>query len=303
MGNTKISKIRYAIMHNPTLIPVLVRDTSINKGMIYRELNKVLPCRVGIEFEMGANFLVGFREKYDMPNAQDDDITKFYKVLEIKTDPYSISQSEALSSNENSEHTNPLTNERIIGKTLIETRVSIIDFHQLAGLYKFMQDLPEFCTLHEGGGIHVHIDMSKYKYRLDDDIVANYITNRLDQIGEMFPTYTGTYNRKRVGHCAKQSWVNISRLNTLEFRILPLTFDYELLISWIFSIVKFRRELIHKCKLEYPPKTLVPEETTRLSWTETLYSYPEENTVWYTREGRLYGIITTDGTTSGSAYI
>lgn len=301
MGNTKISKVRYAAMHNPTLIPVLIRDTSINKGMIYRELNKVLPCRVGIEFEMGANFLVGFRNKYKMLDANDSDVAKFYKVLDIRTDNLEVSRSEALHSMECPDYVNPITDESIVNKTLIETRISIIDFHQLAGLYRFMQDLPEFCTLHEGGGIHIHIDMSKYTDRLNE--IKSYIEDRLDKIGEMFPTYTGNYNKKKVGICSKQSWVNISRLNTLEFRILPLTFDYELLISWIFSIVKFRRELIHKCKLEYPPKTLIPEKTTRLSWTETLYSYPEENTVWYTNEGRMYGIITPNGTISGSAYI
>ena len=204
-------------MHNPTLIPTLIRDTSINRGMIYRELNKVLPCRVGIEFEMGANFRVGFRNKYKMFDATDTDMANFYKVLEIRTDSTEISQAQALSVAEDPFHVNPITDEPINDyRTLIETRISLVDFHQLAGLYRFMKDLPEFCTLHEGGGIHIHIDMSKYKNRLGE--TKSYIESRLDQIGEMFPTYTGNYNQKKVGICSKQSWVNISRLNTLEFR-------------------------------------------------------------------------------------
>jgi hypothetical protein len=52
-------------MHNPTLIPALLRDTSVNNGLVYRELHKALPCRIGIEFEMGKLFLDGFKKKYD----------------------------------------------------------------------------------------------------------------------------------------------------------------------------------------------------------------------------------------------
>ena len=47
-------------MHNPTLIPVLMKDSSIPKGMVYKELNKALPCRIGIEFELAGNFLGNF---------------------------------------------------------------------------------------------------------------------------------------------------------------------------------------------------------------------------------------------------
>ena len=67
-------------MHNPTLIPALLRDTSVNNGFIYRELRKALPCRIGIEFEMGKLFLDGFKKKYNM-DADDDSITAFYKVF------------------------------------------------------------------------------------------------------------------------------------------------------------------------------------------------------------------------------
>lgn len=212
-------------MHNPTLIPALLRDTSVNNGFIYRELRKALPCRIGIEFEMGKLFLGGFMKKYDI-NADDNSMAAFYNVYEIRSDMFSGDDDK-----------------------ILETRISIKDYHQLSGLYRFMQDLPEFCLLHEGGGIHVHIDMSMFKLGKKAKEVQNYIAKRLDIVGNLFPHYKGKYNTREVGIRRKATWVNISSKDTLEFRILPLTFDYYTLMTWIVGIVKFRNTLIHECKL------------------------------------------------------
>ena len=212
-------------MHNPTLIPILLKDTSVNNGFIYRELRKALPCRIGIEFEMGKLFLDGFKNKYDT-NANDDSMEAFYKVHEIRSDMFSSEDDK-----------------------ILETRVSIKDYHQLSGLYRFMQDLPEFCLLHEGGGIHIHIDMSMFKLGRKIHEIQNYISKRLDIVGNLFPHYKGKYNNREVGIRRKATWVNISTKDTLEFRILPLTFDYYTLMTWIVGIVKFRNTLIHECKL------------------------------------------------------
>ena len=212
-------------MHNPTLIPALLRDTSVNNGFIYRELRKALPCRIGIEFEMGKLFLGGFMNKYDI-DASDNSMAAFYKVHEIRSDMFSSDDDK-----------------------ILETRISIKDYHQLSGLYRFMQDLPEFCLLHEGGGIHIHIDMSMFKLGRRAKEIQNYITKRLGIVGKLFPHYKGKYNHREVGIHRKATWVNISTKDTLEFRILPLTFDYYTLMTWIVGIVKFRNTLIHECKL------------------------------------------------------
>lgn len=131
--------------------------------------------------------------------------------------------------------------------SLVESRISIKDYHQLSGLYRFMQDLPEFCLLHEGGGIHIHVDISKYV--MDKKIVIPYLTKRLDEIGSIFPLYTGKYNNKEVGWRHKSTWLNLSNLGTMEFRIAPLTFDYNTLINWVFKLIKFRQKFIHDCRL------------------------------------------------------
>ena len=243
-------------MHNPTLIPALLRDTSVNKGLIYKELRKALPCRIGIEFEMGASFLKGFQSKYNQPKATDKEMQEHYGVLETRSDNSSVTLNQALTRRDRvrRQPDDPFMDEHADGADpdgLIETRVSIKDYSQLVGLYKFMQDLPEFCTLHEGGGIHIHIDMSMFPYENTnkEKEIHKWITHRLNEVGNLFPIYKGKYNKKVVGIRAKSTWVNISRLHTLEFRTPPLTFDYYTLMSWIVGIVKFRNKLIHECRL------------------------------------------------------
>lgn len=235
-------------MHNPTLIPVLLKDTSINKGLIYRELRKALPCRIGIEFEMGKLFLEGFKKKYD-EKATDKSMTEYYGVYEILSDTV-VGDGRIRHSNDPDMDDLVESGEPIINDRIIETRVSIKDFHQLSGLYRFMQDLPEFCLLHEGGGIHIHIDMSMFNMSEKKvKEIQGYITNRLNIVSKLFPPYKGKYNKREVGIRRKATWVNISGKHTLEFRILPLTFDYYTLMTWITGVVKFRNILIHECKL------------------------------------------------------
>lgn len=222
-------------MHNPTLIPVLMKDSSIPKGMIYRELKKALPVRIGIEFELAGNFSEGFVADHPEFLGQPVDTTmaKYYKVYKINSD-YVSNDPEQIK----------------------EIRVSIIDFRQLAGLYNFMQDLSKYCRMHEGGGIHIHVDMTEFNFKLNPrrKLVKGYITKRLDEIGKIFPKYKGKYNKKRVGDVEKATWVNMSRLGTLEFRTAPLTFDYNILMVWLVALMKFRRTLVHDCRL----KTVMP---------------------------------------------
>ena len=228
--NTKSKKIDYAIYNNPLLIPVLVKDTSINKGLLYRKLKHALPCRIGIEFELSGNFREAYKKKYNVPYNVNPDkhMAENYQVLEIISD-----------------------SGRYADDSIYEIRVSIKDFHQLSGLYRFMQDLPEFCKLHENGGIHIHLDLSMYDwgYLSKWREACSYCNSRLTELQSHLPKYTGKFNRKNTSIQSKSNWINFSRLHTMEVRILPLTFDYKTLMSWIKVLVKFRQDLIHYCKL------------------------------------------------------
>ena len=267
-------------MHNPTLIPVLLRDTSVNNGLIYRELRKALPCRIGVEFEMGKLFLDGFKKKYD-EKATDKSMAEHYGVFEIRSDtpePFNPRR-RVIPSNDPRMDDQVVFDNRgnVVDDRIIETRVSIKDYHQLVGLYRFMQDLPEFCLMHEGGGIHIHIDMSMYKLsEKKAKEIVNYIKNRLDIVGKLFPPYKGKYNKKEVGYHKKSTWVNVSGKDTLEFRTPPLTFDYYTLMKWITGVVKFRNILIHECKL-VPPSDIVVQAVEKLLREYQCLSTPGED--------------------------
>jgi len=278
-------------MHNPTLIPALLRDTSVNNGLVYRELRKALPCRIGIEFEMGKLFLEGFK-KYD-EKATDTSMAEHYGVFEIRSDtpePFNPQHRIIPSNDPRMDDQVVFDNrENAVDDRIIETRVSIKDYHQLVGLYRFMQDLPEFCLMHEGGGIHIHIDMSMYKLsEKKAKEVVSYIKNRLDIVGKLFPTYKGKYNKRAVGYHQKSTWVNVSAKNTLEFRTPPLTFDYYTLMKWITGVVKFRNILIHECKL------VLSSNTTDKIVKEVLGELQRLSTP----DGESYTIYTNDGSAS-----
>lgn len=261
-----------------------MKDTSIKKCILYSELRNVLPCRVGIEFELSGSFKQGFARKYKVSEPSDlldNKIAEFYKVKEIKCDTpvYTYTRNYELSNpNEPTRvvvSNDPFDDEVLPGDPLTmevdydkltEIRISLKDYSQLSGLYRFMQDLNEFCRLHEGGGIHIHIDMSMFKdfqNTKKEKEVFNYISRRIDDIQKIFPKYKGKYNKKKVGLRTKATWLNISRLNTLEFRIAPLTFDYSTLIKWIHDCVKFRSDVIRHCRLKHNYHERVVQEVMK----------------------------------------
>lgn len=220
-----------------------MKDTSIKKGMIYHELNKVLPCRVGIEFELSGNFNKGFFS--DHPDlVVDEELTNEHENTAIR-DYYNLKDfSSDLSSSDAFNDDN-----------LYEVRVSIDKYKQLSSLYKILSDISKYCNYHQNGGIHIHVDMNQYlsPNRSTEtelkELMSRYISKRLDEITRIFPKYTGKYNKKEVGIVRKKTYVNISRLGTLEFRIAPLTFDYTTLITWISGLMRFRRKLITELRL------------------------------------------------------
>lgn len=121
-------------------------------------------------------------------------------------------------------------------------------------MYNILGDIRKYCDYHQNGGIHIHVDMTQYLQEGINDshterIIKSYITKRLDEIVKIFPKYTGSYNKRIVEIRTKRSYVNISRLRTLEFRIAPLTFDYTTIITWISGLMKFRRKLITELRL------------------------------------------------------
>lgn len=185
------------------------------------------------------------RNFYTYYNSDTNTFTRFsYNDSSYGFD-YEIEPSISISSEEREVESNGCT-PGYCCNDLTEIRFSFNSFKHLVYLQKFLQDMNEFCELDKKGGIHIHLDILPYiatnaRYNVT---IKNYLTNRLSEIEHIFPKYTGKYNHREVGIRSKRTYVNISRLNTLEFRIAPLTFSYSVLMGWIRDLIKFRSKLI-----------------------------------------------------------
>jgi hypothetical protein len=234
-----IQKVDYAIYQDPSLIPVLFRDTSIPKGLLYSRLRRAVPHRIGIEFEGVGEFLNNYLKDHGRVFKSESSAADYFGVKEIRCDT-------AIGCYSNK---NPGSVEEL---PIEEVRVSIESFKQLSGLKKVLDELSKYLMIVKGCGIHIHIDMSDYlsssreEYK---DNVVNYLNHRLPEIESIFPKYKGKYN-KRVAKIGKQSYVNVSMHNTLEFRIAPLTFDYAEIIQWIVKCSKLASKVIQQCHLK-----------------------------------------------------
>jgi hypothetical protein len=233
----KIKKIDYAIYHDPSLLKALLNDCSIKKGLLYSRLGRVLPHRVGIEFE-----LLG-------------DLAKNYVKLhpEIKSEKQFAKHFNVYKYSEDTLGTGYTSNEVpfiSLPNSLNEIRVSLIHPLQLFGLYRILIEMKRYCENPIGGGIHIHVDFSKYSSEHNNKVAAGYIRNHLHEVEAIFPKYTGNYNKRKVGIQRKGTYVNFSRYNSIEFRIAPLTFDYETLLTWIVGCNKFVSKVITECHLK-----------------------------------------------------
>lgn len=249
ISGSQLNKIEYAIYHDPRLIPTLMRDCSISKGMLYSRLRRAVPHRIGIEFE-----LEGHLGSY---LKSDPSIESYYGVLsyEEDSDTYVIDQPRYV-----------LDNREI---SLNEIRISIKDFTQLKGLYLLLDEMKLHCKLPAGGGIHIHVDLSRYITVGNRSLIKDYLTKNLHKLKNIFPKYEGTYNKYKVGSRNKGTYINISRLDTLEFRIAPLTFDYSTLIKWIIGCQKITSEVLRRCHLTMNLKSDPTKESINLGFSSS----------------------------------
>jgi len=132
---------------------------------------------------------------------------------------------------------------------LTEIRVSIKDYTQLKGLYNILNDMKDYCKIPLGGGIHIHVDFHDYFDDKNRKLAIKWMKNHLSRVESIFPKYLGTYNRREVGDTRKGTYVNFSYHKSIEFRIAPLTYNYETLIKWIIGCEKVVSDLINECHL------------------------------------------------------
>jgi hypothetical protein len=238
----KIKKIDYALYHDPSLLPAVVKDCSISRGLINSRFNRVLPRRVGIEFELEGRLMSNYQVLH--PELKTDlSVERHFGIHKFSEDDFDgrpMTEVERI----------PITHLTDPTSRLNEVRISLTNAYQLKGLAKLMTEMKRYCLIPDGGGIHIHVDFTKYASKDNIKIAIGYISKRLDEVASIFPEYTGTYNNKKVGDHQKATWVNFSYHNTIEFRIAPLTFEYEILLDWIIKVNKFVSKLIDRCHLK-----------------------------------------------------
>jgi hypothetical protein len=230
VANTKkiFDKIDYVVRHEPNLLPLLFKDKSIKKGLLQSRLKRVLPCRVGIEFELTGNLSADYIKDHPEIKTQNQ-FAHHFGVFSYSEDNFDKASS--------------------CYRTLNEIRVSVAHPNQLKGLYRIMESMKKYCSIPIGGGIHIHVDWSDYVSSMNKLAGIEYVNKHLDEVESIFPKYEGTYNKRRA-YDGKASYVNFSYLNTLEFRIAPLTFEYETLIDWITNCCKFVSKMNRDCKFK-----------------------------------------------------
>lgn len=239
--------------------------------MIYNLLEKVIPCRVGIEFEYVGNFGKWFIDKYFPSEVRSDSsrcgklVSKYYKFNDFNQD--SLYYYDVKQNSDDLCDSNDIPLVQIGG--LEEMRIQLNGFRSLSGLYRFLSDCKESCAIPEFGGIHFHIDLSEYIVSSVSDPntikCLKWLQNHLNSIIDIFPKYTGKYNKHGVKISTKGYYVNLSRLHTMEVRIAPLTFEYSDIISWISKLIMIRRKMIHDLHLRKPNI----ENTNKLKISET----------------------------------
>jgi len=104
--------------------------------------------------------------------------------------------------------------------------------------------LPKQCSLNTGSGIHYHIDCTDV-YTVTHTS-AFILANNDWIINELLNWGTVSDVANYVARCStSRGWVRYSSLNTIEFRVGEMTFDYSLIVTRMFSCTS----IVSKLKL------------------------------------------------------
>jgi hypothetical protein len=243
----------------------MFRNPSEDKRRLSAIIGRMIPYRVGIEFELFGTLshLAGVKsakktknkemmltKKMRREDAINQAMIKKFNLVDYSEDKYNWKESDEL-----------------IG-SLNEIRVSFKGTHQLNSLWNICKALNENCKIpKERGGIHIHIDITDVvkKYPNAKDYIANYFSRKsnLSRIANIFGGYKGEYNKRGCRISTKGYWVNVSNKDTIEFRIGALNFNYQTIIRWIIELSKMVAEV--KTKL-YNGESIIQEKG--LPWND-----------------------------------
>ncbi len=219
---------RECLLRHPLLISKLLKDKSFNPKITKGILYNMIPFRSSIEIECIKSLSCSLNKYRDHRL-----MIRKYNIFDYSDDHSRY-------------------------KSICEHRISIRNYSQAAGLYRILQDMKKYCLLNPKSGIHLHINANKivnirFLNKKDDyEKVEKFLSSKLNTLEEIFGKYEGNFNCKNVTFEQKNSWINVRyNLGSIEFRIAPMTFDYETIILWIIRCNQIVKQLHKKLQILY----------------------------------------------------
>lgn len=250
--STSISEISRIVRHNPADLKYLFKSPTEDKKRLTRIISKLVPYRVGVEFEtFGAVAQYLYPKDFDITKGvciskshknYNDLIKNYLRVKSFKEDEhiYHDDNGDELIDNP---HYGRIS---VIDSHLNEVRVSFMGYKQLIPFWNSLKIFKDCLVIpaHKGG-IHIHIDASFLNSDKAERFAVKWFNRPeiLSRVLQIFEGYKGSYN-KRGADTSKGSWIRVTPYNSIEFRIGRLTYDYATIMRWIISC----SELVSQCK-------------------------------------------------------
>jgi hypothetical protein len=230
VANSTCSKLRWAVIHCPTLIPSIVNNPHLNKRLSQHILYDMLPRRTSIEIECFNNVAIALRhvtaERIPTSNSSIDShryhtIIKQFGLTDFAIDdsgPYDIDYQ--------------------------EHKISIANYTQLIGLYNILHAMSIHCVLNTSSGSHIHLGFSGATkipgFRINT--LCDYLTAQCKN-GTIERIFGPAPARAKAIKCCdincKSQWINLNtNYETIEFRCGSMTFDYSTIVTWFIKVNK-----------------------------------------------------------------
>lgn len=249
----KVADIRTAVLSKPWLLPDLVKS---NPKVVQGIMHKMLPFRVGIEIECFGVL------NYDLRKVHDILINRRKEAYFASNKEHAVAckkdlRLHKLFINYSKDHDGTCLFPYGIEREINEHRISLCH-KQLYHLYTVLEDMKRYCTQPEQGSIHVHVDVTKIVTNtmspFHEKLFMEYFNSKevLDRYADYFK-YSGSYNRKRAAIREKGSFFNLrdNNLKTIEFRMLPQTFEYTTMVEWLLYITQDMKNFYKLCNIPY----------------------------------------------------
>lgn len=288
--STSKFEIERIVRKHPTELKYLFKSPTEDKRRLTKIISHLVPYRVGLEFECFGCLTqhlapLKINSKNQKPN---EELRRIYVRNKLRMFDFKEDNSSWCDSMEESGNLN-------------EIRLSFLGYKGLIPLFNSLELMNKYCSIPaEKGGIHIHINYSSdgnhKKFALDWFNKKSVISEVLN----IFGGYIGKYNKPGASY-GKGHYIRVSSLNTIEFRIARLTYDYATIINWIIKC----SELVTRCLML--AKTSPPNEIAKTDKPADTYILVQDDTsVTYSRIDRaitnyqLYNIPMTTSTDVGT---